>query len=72
MTETIHRSEYVRISREFIRMRFKLYREKAGVISERKIWVLIDSHGYLYCQESIFRLIKEIITEWKHDRHLAG
>lgn len=64
--------KYYKINRETIRMRFKLYREKAGVISNNRIWVFIDNHGYLYLQESLLRLAIEVVTEWKQDRHLVG
>jgi len=50
---------------------FIFVREKAGVISQNKIWVLY-LHGYLYCNESLFKLIWEFITEYEHDRHLVG
>lgn len=53
-------------------MRFKLYREKAGVISIKKVWVFIDSQGYLYIHGSLFRLLIEVVTEWKDDKHLVG
>lgn len=52
--------------------KYKVYREKAGVISENKIWVLIDDSGYLYCQENFLAFLKEIIFEWKQDQHLVG
>lgn len=53
-------------------MRFKFYREKAGVISENKMWVFIDNHGYLYVDEYLFRLAIVVLTQWKNDRHLVG
>lgn len=53
-------------------VKFKLYREKAGVISQRKMWVFIDSKGYLYLDESLIRLIIVVVREWRNDRHLVG
>lgn len=53
-------------------MRFKLHREKAGVISKRRIWVFIDAHGYLYLNHSLWRPVKEVVIEWKDDKHLVG
>jgi hypothetical protein len=52
--------------------RFRLYREKAGVISKNRVWVFIDEYGYLYIHDSLFQLLIEVITEWKDDKHLVG
>lgn len=50
---------------------FKIYREKAGVISKEPVWVIIDS-GWLYISKSFLRLLWIYITEYKHNRHLVG
>lgn len=49
----------------------KIFKEKAGVISESEIWVCI-CEGYLYTADTLEDLIIVLNNEWKHDRHLAG
>jgi len=49
-----------------------IFREKAGVISEGPIWVFTDTKGWLYLHESFFGLLWQVLTEWRHDRHLVG
>lgn len=49
----------------------KFWKEKPGVISESSIWVCSYS-CYLHIHESLIRLILEVITQYKHDRHLVG
>ena len=48
-----------------------IYREKAGVISEKPIWVCMCG-AYLYTGETLRRLIEVLNTEWEHDKHLVG
>lgn len=52
--------------------RFKLFKEKKGIISYNSIWVFIDNQGYLYTHENIFKLALILFKEWKSDRHLVG
>ena len=49
----------------------KIYKEKAGVISEKPIWMCWH-RCWLYTADSFLSLIIILITEWKHDRHLVG
>lgn len=49
----------------------KIYREKAGVISEEPIWVFFDG-TYMYEKTSLAALIWCIIKEWRQDKHLIG
>ncbi len=53
-------------------MRIKIFREKAGVISEKAIWILYLHGCYMYGHETLWGLFKLLITEWKHDKHLVG
>lgn len=48
-----------------------IFKEKAGVISEKPVWVAIHD-AYLYTNDTIIGLIWVLITEWKNDRHLVG
>lgn len=53
--------------------KFKLYKEKAGIISEKYIWVFIDfQKSYLYTGQTLFKLLHSVVTEWRHDIHLVG
>lgn len=49
----------------------RIFKQKAGVISENDVWVAIHD-AYLYTDDSLLGLIKIILFEWKHDKHLAG
>lgn len=49
----------------------KIWREKAGVLSEEPCWVAL--HGcYLYTADTLLGLLWLAVTEWNNDRHLAG
>lgn len=50
---------------------FILSKEKAGVISKEEICICIYS-CYLHANESLVKLLYEVVTEYKHDRHLVG
>lgn len=51
----------------------KIFKEKPGVISEGPCWVAVPkSCDYLYIEDTLLKLLWTLITEWKHDRHLAG
>lgn len=52
--------------------RFNVFKEKPGVISKESCWVMIDNHGYIYIHGTLLGLLKEVITEWKNDKHLVG
>lgn len=49
----------------------KIFREKAGVISEGPVWVCKYS-CYLHASRSLLALIWNVLTEYKHDRHIVG
>lgn len=49
----------------------KIYREKAGVISEGPAWVCIDL-CWMYTADTLWFLLWTLVTEWRHDRHLCG
>jgi hypothetical protein len=52
---------------------YLLFKEKAGVISLSDIYVFYDFNGaWLYTHESLWGLLKQIIFEWRHDRHIVG
>ena len=52
--------------------RWRFYREAAGVISKNKVWIIICPKGYLYSGESLFKLFREFILEFRQDKHLVG
>jgi hypothetical protein len=51
-----------------------LLRERAGVISAGPCWVFMYGGvpGWLHVNESLLLLLREVIAEWRHDRHLVG
>lgn len=49
---------------------FSLFREKAGVISEEPCWVLFYD-VYAHYNTSLFRLLVQVVREYKNDSHLA-
>jgi len=49
----------------------KIYKEKAGIISEQSVWVCINN-DYLYISENLLKLIWILLTEWNNDKHLVG
>ena len=59
---------------------FRIYKEKAGVISENEIWVCSCTEkaspdsvaGYMYTADTSEQLIMILNTEWEHDKHLIG
>ena len=52
-------------------MKIKIFKEKAGVISRNPCWVAIEGGCYLYVADSFFGLLWLMLTEWRHDRHIA-
>ncbi len=51
--------------------KFKLFKEKAGVISEEPVWCLL--HGrWLYTGNNLFQLTRNTIKYWKSDLALIG
>lgn len=50
---------------------FTIYREKPGVISKGPCWVCF--YGYwMHADYPFWRLIWNVVTEFKNDRHLVG
>ena len=49
----------------------RLYREESRIISPVPAWVLIDG-PYLYVHSSLCGLLWQVVTEWRHDKHLVG
>jgi acyl-ACP thioesterase len=49
----------------------KIYKEKAGVISQKEVWCCIHNE-YLYIANTLKELIKILNTEWENDKHLIG
>ena len=44
-------------------MRFKIWREKPGVISPGPVWVC-GYDGYLHIEDTLYRLLWSVVTEW--------
>ena len=53
-------------------MHLKIFKEPAGVISAGPIWICADFQGYLYTGDTLFKLLKQVIFEWRNDKHLVG
>ena len=49
----------------------KLFYQKAGVISERPLWICLHD-GYMYSHPSFFGLVRTIVTQWKNINNLIG
>ena len=49
----------------------KLFRERAGVISEVPVWVCLANHR-IFIHERFLSLVWIVVTEWNDDRHLVG
>jgi len=54
---------------------FILAKDKGGIISPEGqcVWMLFDARSeHVYDARSFFGLIKILITEWRHDKHICG
>jgi hypothetical protein len=49
----------------------KIFREKAGKISDKPVWVCQYS-CYLHTNESLLKLLWSLITEYKDDDWMVG
>lgn len=49
----------------------KVFKEKAGVISENPVWIMLHD-GYIYTGDTLLKLLILVIREYKHDRHMVG
>ena len=50
----------------------RLYKEKAGVISEEECWVIFHGMWMYGPTDTMWQCIKQMVCEWKADRHLVG
>ncbi len=50
---------------------FVIYREPAGVISRTPCWVCFYGYWGHFC-EGFWELLWNVLTEYKHDRHIIG
>lgn len=51
---------------------FSITIRKAGVISDKLVYVFFDARGYTYMSENLLKLIFIVIREWRSDKHLVG
>lgn len=51
--------------------KFAICKEFPGMISVNPCWVCTYD-WYLHVEDSLFGLLWNVFTEYKHDRHLAG
>jgi len=49
----------------------KIFREKAGVISKKRVWVCSYS-CYLHTNEKLLGLLWSVITEYKDEEWMVG
>lgn len=49
----------------------KIFKEKAGVISEKPCWVCIHRY-YLYTGDTLFLLLKDMIKWWNSEYRIIG
>lgn len=52
-------------------MSFRVWRSKPKEISPDPTWCCYSA-GYLYIHDWLIGLVWQVLTEWKHDRHLVG
>ena len=51
--------------------RFSFWYVPAGVLWKTKGYMLFDNkHGHVYKDVSLLKIIKQLIIEYKHDKHL--
>lgn len=51
--------------------RLRIWRTRPGVIGDTAAWCASDG-GWLYSHDSLPGLLWQVITEWRHDRHIVG
>ena len=49
----------------------KIYREQAGVISEKAVWVCIYD-GYMVINDDLSDLFNYLANNWKNEQDLIG
>lgn len=52
-------------------LNFVIFKEKAGVISEKPIWICFQS-SYMYVGDNLFDCLKDMWINWKSDKCLIG
>lgn len=50
---------------------YQIFKEKAGMISLGPCWVCFYP-GYLHAHDTLLGLLWQVVTEYKHDKHLVG
>ena len=50
---------------------FKIWKEEPGVISKESVWCC-SYGGWMHICDTFPQLIKQIFTEFRHDKHLIG
>lgn len=50
--------------------KYVLCTSPAGEISKKGCWVFLDSDGWLYIHDSFWGLLKQVIGEWRNDKHI--
>lgn len=49
----------------------KIFRQKAGVISQESCWVCVHQ-SYLYIGDTLPQLLWIMITKWNNDKYIVG
>ena len=47
----------------------RIFKEKAGILADEAVWVCMYD-GYLHADASLIRLLWEVLTEYKRDKHI--
>lgn len=51
---------------------FRIWKEKPGVICPGSCWCASYFGCYLHVRESFLGLLWELITQFRHERHIVG
>ena len=51
---------------------FRIFQEKSGVISPHPVWCCVYDGCYLHTCDSLPKLLWEVLTEFRHEKHLVG
>lgn len=49
----------------------RIFEEKAGVISDKNVWICICEE-YMYIADSLIELVDLLNSEWEHEKHIVG
>ena len=55
----------------FLPFGFVIFKQEKDVISKEDVWVCFHKE-YMYTGDTLLKLFKQIIFEFKNDRHLIG